>query len=180
MSDFRRRSLIPGLPPDATKEIVAIQDGLLQGAKDLREQSVGGTTETKTASFTARLNFLHRILAPAAGLSVTFPAADSKVQNSWIELVLLAGSGPVTVRATSLQVDGAATAALTTAGRYAFRPDGLTSWWSVRAGGSGGGGAVTDGDYGDVIVSGAGTVWTLDDAAFLARVRRLLNYRAGP
>ena len=34
----------------------------------------------------------------------------------------------------------------------------------VSAVGAGGGGAVSDGDYGDVVVSGAGTVWAIDTA----------------
>ena len=38
----------------------------------------------------------------------------------------------------------------------------------VSAVGAGGGGAVSDGDYGDVIVSGAGTVWTIEAAALNA------------
>jgi hypothetical protein len=36
--------------------------------------------------------------------------------------------------------------------------------------GAGGGGGVTDGDKGDVVVSGGGTVWLLDTAALAERI----------
>lgn len=36
------------------------------------------------------------------------------------------------------------------------------TWVSLTSGGGGGGGAVADADYGDIVVTGTGTVWTID------------------
>lgn len=37
------------------------------------------------------------------------------------------------------------------------------STWVTLSGGGGGGGSVSDGDYGDIVVSGSGLIWTIDN-----------------
>jgi hypothetical protein len=136
----RRRTSFPGLPQDAQRELIGLQDGLLQDTADLRSEAVGRTTDTKTATYSARFNEAIRVAFPAAGGSIIFPSAGVATADKWIEVLLLTGSGPCKVVPESLLVDGAATVTLTTAGRYAYRSDGISSWWRAPSGGGGGGG----------------------------------------
>lgn len=133
----RRRTTFPGLPQDAVTELVGMQDGLQKDTADLRAATVGSTTDTKTSGYNARFNEAIRVQFPAAGGTLTFPAAATASVDRWIEVLLL-GGGACKVQPTSGLVQGAASESLTTAGRYMYRSDGLNSWW--RAGSSGGGG----------------------------------------
>lgn len=51
--------------------------------------------------------------------------------------------------------------------------DGTTQRWRAIGGIGGGGSGVADGDKGDVVVSGGGTVWTLDTGALSSRIASL-------
>lgn len=134
---FRRRTNFPGIPPQAVKEFIGLQDDLQADSRSLREEAIGSTTDTKTANYSARFNERIRVLPPTAGLSLIFPGADSKSQNRWIEVLKL-GGGTCTVTPTSGKVQGAASLALTTAGFYYFQSDGLSGWWlQPSIGGSG-------------------------------------------
>lgn len=54
--------------------------------------------------------------------------------------------------------------------------DYATGWVADQVGGDGGGGAgVTDGDKGDIIVSGAGTTWSLDSTVVTSVARTVLD-----
>jgi hypothetical protein len=139
----RRRTVFPGVSQDATKELIGLQDDQQRESAALRQEAIGSTTDTKTASgYAAKFNETVRVLFPAGGGSVVFPAAAVGSVNRWIEVIVLAGSGPVKIVPESKQVDGAANVTLTTAGRYAWKSDGLASWWrlSGSSGGGGGGG----------------------------------------
>lgn len=136
----RRRTSFPGLPQDAQRELIGLQDGLLQDTADLRSEAVGRTTDTKTSTYSARFNEAIRVAFPAAGGSIILPSAGVATADKWIEILLLTGSGPCKVVPDSLLVDGAATVTLTTAGRYAYRSDGISSWWRAPSSGGGGGG----------------------------------------
>jgi hypothetical protein len=135
----RRRTQFPGVSQDATRELIGLQDDLQRDTTALRQETVGSTTDTKTAGYSARLNEAVRVLMPAAGGTIVFPEAGTATVDKWIDVLVLAGSGPVKVAPTGKQVDGSATVTLTTAGRYSFRSDGISSWWRATNGVSGGG-----------------------------------------
>jgi len=134
----RRRTTIPGLPSQATKEIIAIQDGLLALIAELRQEAVGETSDSKVTKYSARYNEFIRCLPPTAGLDITFPAADTKTPNRWI-WILKIGGGDVRLKAVSGNIQGVTTVqTLTTSGLYIYQSDGLNSWWSTVGGGGGG------------------------------------------
>lgn len=126
----RRRTAIPSIPNDASKELVAIQDGLAGDTADLRAEAIGTTTDTKTANYSAKLNEVIRCKAPAAGMALVFPASGPSTQNKWIDVILLGGNA-VKVQPTAGTIDNAASVSLTAIGRYLFKSDGLNGWWRV-------------------------------------------------
>lgn len=139
MASVRRRTTIPGLPKEATKEIVAIQDAILEALAELRQEAVGSTTDSKqTRTYSARYNEFIRCLPAAAGLDIVFPPADSKTATRWI-WILKVGGGNVRLKATSGKIQGVTTVqTLTTNGLYIYQSDGLDSWWGTVGGGGGG------------------------------------------
>lgn len=62
---------------------------------------------------------------------------------------------------------------LTTDGTPTLWRDTGIAW--VAVGGGGGGGGVSDGDYGDIVVSGSGTVWEFDSSVVTAAGRAILD-----
>jgi hypothetical protein len=141
---FRRRSKIPGLEPESNKEIIAIQDEIVQTIATLRGESVGITTDSKASTYNARYNEFIRCNPPAAGIDITFPIANPTAQNRWIWILKTAG-GDVRIRSAGGKMQGStAVLTLTTNALYIFQSDGLDSWWTTNAGSSGGGGSGTD------------------------------------
>lgn len=128
----KRRTSFTDLPQNASKELVSLQDSLIKDLSDLRQETIGLTTDTKVGPYAARYNESIRSLPPTAGTTMTFPPADSTTQNRWIEIMKL-GGGALTIRPTSLLIDGAASVTLTTAGLYSYRSDGGTSWWRAAS-----------------------------------------------
>jgi hypothetical protein len=136
---FRRRDRFPGVSPQATAELIALQDDLLAELSALRVEAVGQTTDTKqTGVYPCRFNERVRCLPRTAGLDLTFPGATSQTQNKWIEVLKLGGAD-VRIRATSGTVQGAAQLTLTAPGFYYFQSDGQAGWWIQPSGGGGGG-----------------------------------------
>jgi hypothetical protein len=133
----RRRTAFPGISKEASDQLIALQDDLSRDTASLRTESVGRTTDTKTAAYSARFNETIPCQMPAAGGALTFPGAGVATADKWIE-VIVKGGGPVKVQPTSGLVQGVASESLTTPGRYMYRSDGLTSWWRVAAGSGGG------------------------------------------
>lgn len=133
---IRRRTSFPGLATQAIKELLGLQDDLIKESAALREESIGSTTDTKSESYAARFNEVIRVLPPAAGMTLAFPAASPKTQNKWIEVLKL-GGGTCTVVPTSGQVMGAPSFPLTLAGFYYFKSDAQSGWW-IQPSSSGG------------------------------------------
>lgn len=193
----RRRTTFPGLDPRASKEIIALQDDLLNDAQLLRQEAIGTTTDTKqSGTYAVKFNERVRTSPGSAGVDLTFPGATPQNQNKWLEVLVLR-AGNVRLRATSGLVQNAALFTLTDVGFYYFQSDGLTGWLMQPTGSSGGiadgvygsitvsgGGTVfriTDGVYGGVTVSGGGLTWTVAGGGLtLPQIRRLLTLRAGP
>jgi hypothetical protein len=126
---LRRRSNFQGLSMQAIKEFLGLQDDISAELTSLRAEAIGSTTDTKTRDYSARFNERVRYEPIAAGATCIFPGATSKTQNRWIEILLI-GGGTLTVVATSGQIQGAASMALTVPGFYYFQSDGLTGWWT--------------------------------------------------
>lgn len=135
----RRRTTFPGLDPRAAKEIIALQDDLLNELQLLRQEAIGSTTDTKqSGTYPVRFNERVRVSPAAAGVDLTFPAASSQNQNKWLEVLVLT-AGNVRLRATAGLIQGVALLTLTAVGFYYFQSDGFSGWWMQPTGGGGGG-----------------------------------------
>lgn len=135
----RRRTQFPGVDPQAVRELIGIQTDLTADTGAVRAEAVGRTTGVKVSAYHAGYNERIPVRMPAAGGSLSFPPSSPQAQNRWIE-VLVQGGGPVTLRATAGQIQGASSLVLSTPGRYRFVADAGGGWWMPPAGGGGGGG----------------------------------------
>lgn len=133
---IRRRTHFPGIAVQAVKELLGLQDDLAGEARALREESIGSTTDTKSANYAAHFNEVIRVLPPAGGMAITFPGSTPKTQNKWIEVLKL-GGGTCTIVPTSGTVMGAPTFPLTLSGFYYFKNDGTDGWWIQPSSGGG-------------------------------------------
>lgn len=135
---FRRRTTFPGLDPRANKELIGLQDDLLTEQRQLREESIGRTSELiQSGVKAAQMNVRIPCLPVAAGVDLVFPAATVQTQNRWIEVLKL-GGGDVRIRATGGNVQGVSLVTLTVSGFYYYQSDGQSGWWTQPSGGGGG------------------------------------------
>lgn len=132
----RRRNSFPGLGDQAQRELISLQDELIEELRQLRGEAVGITTDTKTRAYSARFNERICAIPPAAGIAITFPASGPLTQNRWIEVLKL-GGGDVRIRATSGTVQGVTTHTLTANGFYYYQSDGKGGWWIQPSSGGG-------------------------------------------
>lgn len=125
----RRRTKFDGISPQATKELIALQEDFAAEVRALRAETVGNTTDTKQrGQYAARFNERVRVQPDAtAGLDLGFPEAGAATQNQWIE-VLHTGGGACRVTATGGTVQKVAVYTITEAGSYYFQSDGASGW----------------------------------------------------
>lgn len=88
-------------------------------------------TNKKTSAYTAELDDL---VVAAGTFNITMPVASA--QNAGRRIAIEVQSGTVTVVPTTGQVQGAASDALSTVGRYDYESDGV-GWWRAPLGAGG-------------------------------------------
>src|SRR5262245_58481405 len=101
---IRRRNSIPDLSERANRELIALQDEIIQEQRQLRDEAIGITTDTKQRTpYACRFNERVRCSVPTGvTLELTFPGATPLTQNRWIEVLKLTAAGTVRIR-TSIQ-----------------------------------------------------------------------------
>ena len=150
-----------------------------QIAEDIRYQV--GVTEAGAgpfAPYSLAANVDTLIFSSASAIVVSGLSAPS-VNPEGRELLILAGSAVTSLTLVHAAFPGNAIQfSCPNAVNFVMGPRDsvyvrrFSGSWRVISKASSGGGALADGDYGDVVVSGGGTIMTVDDPVF-ARVRAL-------
>lgn len=164
---FKFRKNLPELPKGAERAIVeqfqAVEAAInaVQGP-----QQRNATAVLNVAQYAAHAGELVLLEGNANGTLVTIPQGSSQNIEQSIRIALVGGvltpGVSIGILGRKGTINGADTLAMTARGIVTLTSVGERGWVAIDAGGGGGGGLPPDGDYGDITVSGAGTVWSID------------------
>lgn len=99
-------------------------------------------------------------LNPPAGTVPTVMLPSPADNPAEVVAVALEVAGSFRALSSGFLVNATAAAVFTEIGLYSFKSDGKRGWWVTPPAGG-----VPDADYGDIVVSLAGTLWAIDTAA---------------
>lgn len=166
---FRARPALPELPKGAERSIIE-QFRQIQAVLDqLQGPQRSASPALNAASYAAKPGELVLVEGIAGGTLVMLPQGSPANIEQKIRVVLVGGvlSPGVTIAiAGSGTIDGSPTATMTARGLIELTSVGERGWSKVSAA-SGGSTLPPDGTYGEITVSGAGTLWTVNAGAVL-------------
>jgi hypothetical protein len=162
---FRFSAALPELPKGAERALIAQFRGIQADLDQLREAKVA-TPVIVSKTYAARVGELVLLEPPTGGALVTLPPGTAANIRQHVLIALVAGALSVTIAITGNvgTINGTPTLTMTAKGLLDLVSVGDRGW-VVHASTGGGGGLPPDADYGDITVSGAGTVWSIDPGA---------------
>jgi len=167
---FRAPASLPNLPEGSERVIIEAFRGIQQTLDTLQVVQRNSRPVVQAAAYQARAGELVLIEGRTGGTLVTIPQGSSANVEQKIRIALIGGvlSPGVTIAIVQRMgtINGNATLTLTTRGIVELTSVGDRGWVAVfTSAGGGGGGLPPDGAYGDITVSGGGTVWTVNSGA---------------
>lgn len=161
---FRHRPALPDLPKGAERQIVAQFKAIENDLDAIRGVGANLPALITRTRYDSHVGELVRVAPPAAGLRLTIPTGRAENISQKIRIAVVDGvlSPGVTVSIVGGEgtINGLPTLTLTSRGLTeltSLGPDG----WSCAVPGSSGSALPPDGVYGEITVTGAGTIWTV-------------------
>lgn len=164
---FRAKQSLPELPKGSERALVEQFRSIQADLDDIRGPQ-RSTSAVIAADCLARVGELLLAAPPASGMNIGIPPSTQQNISRTLRIAVVGGSlspgATVSIIGGKGTINGAATLTLASRGMTELTSVGDSGWVAVAVTASGGG-LPPDGDYGDITVSGAGTVWTVDPGA---------------
>jgi hypothetical protein len=164
---FRTKQSLPELPKGAERAIVEQFRSIQADLDDIRGPQ-RSTTAVTASDCLVRVGELLLAAPPAGGMNIGIPPATQQNISRTLRIAVVGGvlspGATVSIIGGKGTINGTPTLTLTSRGMTELTSVGDSGWVAVAVT-TGGGGLPPDGDYGDITVSGAGTVWTVDAGA---------------